>query len=168
MMQRIPEVELMEGTEQAQAYAEADFDEANSLFVDNFQQRFGNYLQGRGLDLGCGPADIVCRLAEFNPDMKFDAVDGSAAMLTWAEQRIREQGLSDKISLLQCHLPCHDLPLERYTVITSNSLLHHMSKPHDFWQMIAHYSEAGTKVMVMDLLRLGKSICGRCARNTAQ
>lgn len=152
-MKRIPEEELMDGFEQVQAYAEADFDEANTLFVDSFQQCFGEHLKGRGLDLGCGPADIVCRLAELNPEMKFDAVDGSEAMLAWAERSISRKGLAKRINLLNCYLPCHDLPVDRYAVITSNSLLHHMREPHDFWQMIANYSEPGTKVMVMDLLR---------------
>ncbi len=152
-MQRVPEAELMEELEQARAYAEADFDEANTLFVDSFVQSFGKGLKGRGLDLGCGPADIVCSLAKINPEMKFDAVDGSEAMLDWAKRNISRQALTDRVNVLNCYLPCHDLPVDRYSVITSNSLLHHMREPRDLWQMIVDYSEPGTKVVVMDLLR---------------
>lgn len=152
-MQRIPEPELMEDAAQARAYAEADFEEANSLFVDSFRVAFGDDLRGRALDLGCGPADIVCRLAQYYPQLYFDAVDGAAAMLKWAERSVAGYGLGDRVALLQRHLPCHDLPAAHYQVITSNSLLHHMHDPHDFWAMVAAYAGTGSRVMVMDLLR---------------
>ena len=153
MIERIPEPELMDGAEQAQAYAEADFEEANTLFVSSFRQHFGEVIEGRALDLGCGPADIVCQLAGVYPKLQFDAVDGSAAMLAWAERTVAKYNLADRVALLKRHLPCSDLPVEWYEVITSNSLLHHMHNPHDFWRMIASYSFSGTRVMVMDLLR---------------
>lgn len=153
MMQRVPEAELMTAQEQARAYAEADFEEANALFVSRFRQCFGGSVQGQALDLGCGPADIVCRLALSYPALCFDAVDGAAAMLAWAERRVEARGAADRIRLLQRHLPCRDLPDERYQVIISNSLLHHMRDPDDLWAMIAAYGDSGARVMVMDLLR---------------
>jgi cyclopropane fatty-acyl-phospholipid synthase-like methyltransferase len=152
-MQRIPEPELMDEAEQARAYAEADFEEANSLFVDSFRARFGDGLVGRALDLGCGPADIICHLAQHYPDLRFDAVDGAATMLGWARHSLARHGIVDRISLLQRHLPCDDLPAARYEVITSNSLLHHMREADDFWAMVAAYAADGCRVLVMDLLR---------------
>ena len=72
-MQRIPEPEeLMNDSTQAKAYAGADFSEANQLFVELLErlamagpQALG--LQGRMLDLGCGPADIPLMLARRHP-----------------------------------------------------------------------------------------------------
>ena len=62
-MQRIPEPELMDEAEQARAYAQADFAEPNQRFVDCFEAEFPELQQGAVLDLGCGPGDIVLRLA---------------------------------------------------------------------------------------------------------
>ena len=55
-MKRIPEPELMDEIEQVRAYAEADFEEPNSLFVSLFKERFpGHDTRGVVLDLVCGP-----------------------------------------------------------------------------------------------------------------
>jgi SAM-dependent methyltransferase len=62
-MQRIPEPELMDEAEQARAYAMADFAEPNARFVGYFETEFPELLTGSVLDLGCGPGDIVLRLA---------------------------------------------------------------------------------------------------------
>ncbi len=63
-MQRVPEPEEpMDDPVQAAAYAEADFSEANALFIRLLRQLVvPQGLRGRTLDLGCGPADmpIVC------------------------------------------------------------------------------------------------------------
>lgn len=152
-MQRIPEPELMDSPDQAQAYADADFEEANTLFSDSIGAHFGTRLEGMALDLGCGPADIVCCLAHRYPGLHFYAVDGSAPMLVMGETVVAQHGLADRVTLLQRYLPCDDLPLTQYDLITSNSLLHHMHDPNDFWNMIVKFGRTDTRVLVMDLLR---------------
>jgi trans-aconitate methyltransferase len=85
-MDRILEPELMDDLEQARAYAEADFAEPNSHFVELFLERFPDWDRtGAILDLGCGPGDIALRLAETFPQCEIHGVDGSAAMLQFAE-----------------------------------------------------------------------------------
>ncbi|MCP4716998.1 MAG: class I SAM-dependent methyltransferase, partial [Deltaproteobacteria bacterium] len=67
-MQRIAEPELMLDKEQARAYAEADFDEPHSMFIDLFRERFREReCEGYVLDLGCGPGDITFRFARAYP-----------------------------------------------------------------------------------------------------
>ena len=86
-MQRIPEPEeLMDEPDQAMAYARADFSEANTLFVELLHDVTGDSLDGRLLDLGCGPADIPLQLARCYPGVHIDAVDGAQAMLDLARQ----------------------------------------------------------------------------------
>ena len=77
-MKRRPEPELMDSEAQTLAYAEADFDEANSLFVDNFRNRF-NELPGNGrmADLGCGPGDIAIRMATIYPGWNISGLDAA-------------------------------------------------------------------------------------------
>ena len=66
-MERLPEQEVMDGPEQAQAYAEADFEGVNQGLVDRFQELFPSWNGRRILDLGCGPADIAARLCAALP-----------------------------------------------------------------------------------------------------
>ena len=63
-MKRKPEPELMDSEAQTIAYAEADFNESNSLFVSRFLDNFPRLPKsGRMADLGCGPGDITVRMA---------------------------------------------------------------------------------------------------------
>ena len=64
-MKRRPEPELMDSEAQTLAYAEADFNESNSLFTEWFLAHFSELpAAGRMADLGCGPGDITIRLAQ--------------------------------------------------------------------------------------------------------
>ena len=84
-MNRIPEPELMTAEDQAQAYAEADFDEPHRQLVRHFVATYPQLpALGQALDLGCGPGDVTIRLARALPQWTIDAVDGSAAMLRHA------------------------------------------------------------------------------------
>ena len=89
-MQRIPEPELMDEAEQARAYALADFAEPNERFVGYFEAEFPDLQTGSVLDLGCGPGDIVLRLATRRTGLTVHGIDGSAAMLQFASERLHE------------------------------------------------------------------------------
>lgn len=153
-MERIPEPELMDDEEQAAAYAEADFSEANGLFVELFQRDFPDFqLGGPVLDLGCGPAHIPLRLAKLYPTVHVDAVDGSRAMLSHARKAWEAAGMRDRITLVEGRLPLGSLPVGHYKAVLSNSLLHHLSRPAVLWQAIAACARQGAPVLVMDLMR---------------
>ncbi len=153
-MNRIPEPELMDDEEQARAYAEADFSEANSLFVELFQEGFPDAgLTGSVLDLGCGPADIPLRLARLHPRARFEAVDGSEAMLEHARRAWLAAGLTDRVTLIQGSLPQLSLPANHYQAVLSNSLLHHLHDPSVLWQAIKACAQNHAAVLMMDLMR---------------
>ena len=153
-MQRIPEPELMNDAEQALAYAQADFSEPHNQFVDLFKQSLlGEDLQGRFLDLGCGPADICIRLARAFPRVDVLGIDGAEAMLSLGQAAVLKQGLQQRISLRQAYLPMASLPQQAYTAITSNSLLHHLADPLVLWQSIQAVAQQGTNIFIMDLMR---------------
>lgn len=154
-MKRRPEPELMEGEEQALAYAEADFSESNNLFI----QLLGRLTprpprDARALDLGCGPADIVCRFLRAYPEATCDAVDGSAAMLAHAQAALdRFTGLAQRCRLLLECLPSPALQQGHYDLILSNSLLHQLHNPQVLWQTVRETARPGALVLVMDLMR---------------
>ena len=154
-MKRRPEPELMDGAEQARAYAEADFSEPNSRFLELLGQLVPGRLEGsRVLDLGCGPGDIPIRLLTAHPSATCDAVDGAPAMLEHARAALaRLPGIADRCRLL-CHtLPCPELPAAHYDLILSNSLLHHLHDPRVLWDTVKETARPGAAVLVMDLMR---------------
>ena len=153
-MQRVPEPELMDEFEQARAYACADFSEPNERFVAYLAETFPELRRGTLLDLGCGPGDIVLRLAARYPEFVLHGLDGSEAMLGFGRARLRElPAWRERVHFIQGILPGAALPRESYDVIVSNSLLHHLHEPRVLWNTIRAVGAPGAPVLVMDLCR---------------
>ena len=142
----------MDAPEQARAYAEADFSDANSLFVEHFLATFADLPQaGHLLDLGCGPADISVRLAEALPGWRVTGLDAGPNMLGLARASVGEAGLNQRVELKLVRLPepCGG----PFDALVSNSLLHHLPRPYDLWQAIRASGKPGAAIQVMDLRR---------------
>lgn len=153
-MERRPEPELMDSEEQTLAYAEADFEASNSLFVDCLVGQFPDLpATGSMADLGCGPADICIRMARRLPGWRIRGIDAGANMLRRAEVAVLEAGLQDRVSLCHGYLPDPELGLQVYDAITSNSLLHHLPDPQTLWSSVRQLGRPGAPVLVMDLAR---------------
>ena len=153
-MKRKPEKELMLGQEQVRAYAEGDFEEPHSRFIELFGERFSSdSIEGYVLDLGCGPADISVRFAGRYSRCRIHGVDGSEAMLQFGRQAIRREQLEHRIELIKRRLPTIDLPRVGYEGVISNSLLHHLKDPRVLWNSIGQFAGPAAPVFVMDLMR---------------
>ena len=152
-MDRIPETDLMEGPDQALAYAQADFSEPHNRFIELFKSRFGSKLNGPVLDLGCGPGDICRRFARAFPACQVHGVDGSTAMLKLARASDNSTPYAARIHYQLAYLPDGRLPRQHYHALISNSLLHHLQDPLVLWQSILQCGKPGAPVFVMDLLR---------------
>jgi 2-polyprenyl-3-methyl-5-hydroxy-6-metoxy-1,4-benzoquinol methylase len=161
-MQRIPEPELMDEAEQARAYAMADFAEPNARFVEYFEAEFPELRAGAVLDLGCGPGDIVMRLATRRAGLEVHGIDGSAAMLRFASERLHESPeLGGRVQFIEGRLPGATLPLPGYDAVVSNSLLHHLHNPDVFWRAVREAGMPGAAVLVMDLFRHASQAAAR-------
>ncbi len=154
-MKRRPEPELMDDAAQARAYAEADFSESNTLFLELLSRLKPGALDGaRALDLGCGPADISMRFLRAYPKATCDALDGSQAMLDLARTALDAlPGLAPRCRLIHDRIPSTQLPAGGYDLILSNSLLHHLPDPQVLWHTIRQVGRPGALVLVMDLMR---------------
>lgn len=153
-MERIPEPELMDSEEQALAYARADFSEPHNRFVALFRETFPDKaMEGRVLDLGCGPADVSIRFALAFPRCLIDGIDAGPNMLALGRESIRRQGLEERIRLVEGHLPEDRPPEDRYEAIISNSLLHHLADPQVLWDAVRRHAAPGAPVFIMDLAR---------------
>ncbi len=151
-MKRVLEPELMDDVAQTLAYAKADFAEENQGFVDLFRNYFPAWPGGHVIDLGCGPGDIPIRFLRAYPDARVTAVDASRPMLDVAEAAVAEAGLSNRITLCCERFQSLVLP-EQADALLSNSLLHHVPNPLQFWFRLKQLAKPGACVLVMDLLR---------------
>jgi SAM-dependent methyltransferase len=152
-MNRTPEPELMEGLEQAQAYAAANFAAGDQALIERLAVLFPQGLGERLVDLGCGPGNISFRLAERYSGAAVLGIDGAAAMLAPALQRLAEQPLlKGRLRFEQRCLPAADLP-GGYTAVVSNSLLHHLHDPQVLWRSVAQLAGPGACVYIKDLRR---------------
>jgi ubiquinone/menaquinone biosynthesis C-methylase UbiE len=151
-MERIPEPELMEDEAQSVAYAKADFSASNQLFVDSLIRDFPAHLQ-TAVDIGCGPGDVVVRLARAVPDIHVTAIDGSAPMLSLAREAVMAAGLASRITVVQGLLSDLSLPDHAYDAVLSKDLLHHLPDPSVLWKEASRLGRPGAAVYVMDLIR---------------
>lgn len=151
-MERVLEPELMDNEEQAIAYAKADFEKENQGFVNLFLQYYPEFTEGHVLDLGCGPADIPIRFVKALPKTRVTAVDASPPMIKLAEAAVGKAGLADRIALKQERMQTLVLE-EPADAAFSNSLLHHIPNPYQFWYALKKQVKPGSPVLVMDLLR---------------
>jgi len=151
-MDRTLEPELMDDPEQALVYARADFEKENQGFVNRFREYFPDFSEGHVLDLGCGPGDIPLRFAQAFPCCRITGVDASEPMVRLAEETVHQAGLSGRITFRCERFQAVSL-VEPVDAAVSNSLLHHVPNPLQFWYRLRHLVKPGSPVLVMDLLR---------------
>lgn len=153
-MQRVLEPEVMDGEEQALAYARADFASVNAAFVARLRDTFPHLAQGRAVDLGCGPADILVRLCGALPGLRAWGLDASAPMLALGREAVAQAGLQGRVSLCEAWLPDLGGLSERgFDAVISNSLLHHLPDPAALWSSARALGRPGAALLVVDLLR---------------
>lgn len=151
-MNRILEPELMNDPDQALIYAQEDFEQENQGFVDRFRDYFPDFSEGHVFDLGCGPGDIPIRFARLFLSCRITGVDASAPMVRLAEDAVQQAGLSGRITF-SCERFQDLAGVSIADAAISNSLLHHVPNPLQFWHKLRLAVKPGSPVLVMDLLR---------------
>jgi len=151
-MERVLEPELMDDERQSIAYARADFSSSNQFFVDGVINEFPRPLS-TAVDIGCGPGDVMIRLARALPDLRITAIDASAPMIALARAAVMTEGLSDRIELVQGYVPGVALKALSFDAVLSKDLLHHVPDPSVLWKEIARLARPGAVIYVMDLVR---------------
>lgn len=152
MMERVLEPEVMDDPEQVLAYAEADFEEENQGFVDQFFSLYDELESPHILDLGCGPGDIPIRVARRHSTCRVTGIDASQPMIAYAEQAVQKAGFHDRVHFLCQRFQDVNLSSPADAMI-SNSLVHHVPNPLQFWYSLKTLLKPGGRVLVMDLLR---------------
>jgi ubiquinone/menaquinone biosynthesis C-methylase UbiE len=159
-MDRILEPEIMDGEAEADAYARADFADSNQWYADHFATQYPTHL-GKVVDLGCGPADVLLRIARIAQPVHIVGVDGSAAMLAFARKVVHAAQLSDRVSLHLGRLPGLSLPERHFDAVLSKDMLHHLPDPQVLWGEVHRLGRRGAAVFVMDLIRPDSPLAAR-------
>ena len=149
---RQPEEEFVDLAHEAEAYAHADFSEVNDSFVGRLAELVSDE-EALAIDLGTGPADIPVRLARVRVGWKIVAVDASPTMLSFAEERIEDEDLADRIELKLVDAKKTPFEEDSFDVVFSNSILHHLTDVAAFWKEVVRIARPGAFVFLRDLVR---------------
>ena len=159
-MDRILEPEIMDGQAEADAYARADFGDSNQWYADHLATQYPSHLR-EVVDLGCGPADVLLRIAGIAQHARIVGVDGSATMLDFARNAVDAAQLSDRVSLHLGRLPGLSLPEGHFDAVLSKDMLHHLPDPQVLWGEVHRLGRRGAAVFVMDLIRPDSPLAAR-------
>jgi len=151
-MKRTPEPEIMGEDAEAKVYELADFSEVNQAFAERVVEIMPHSC-GVLIDLGCGPGDILVRILRLTQTSVSVGLDGSKTMLNLAYERIKKEGLENRIRLIQGDAKKLNFPGDCFDVIISNSLVHHLPDPLPFWEEVLRVCKPGGTILVQDLFR---------------
>ena len=160
-MQRIPEAEIMDIPERAQAYADADFREVNEAFVKRLLELAGDLASARVLDLGTGPGEMPFRIAAQRPGWRIVGLDASMPMLRLGEAARREGSTAMAHRFVLADAKRTPFADDTFDVIFSNSILHHIDDPVAFWKEAARVAKPRALLFLRDLLRPESSEAAR-------
>ena len=162
-MQRCPEPELMNASDQVIAYSEADFSSGDHSVIARLIEMLDHCNQALPpgsliLDLGCGPGNISERIAARWPLSDVVGIDGAPLMISLAQKRLSAlrpsvQNLRYQlIDLGQCCLD--DMSrVQGASVIVSNSLLHHLHDSQKLWSAVQQLASTKALMLHRDLRR---------------
>ena len=150
-MKRVPEPDLMEQKEQAHAYANADFSNSNELFLERLFEFCSITDETKILDVGCGDGEIPIEIYK-KTKSKITVLDGSSAMLDEFLKKMSANNIND-IKIIQKRYEDTHLSEQSFDVLISNSVLHHVKSPKQFWEKSFNLVRQQGHIVLMDLFR---------------
>jgi SAM-dependent methyltransferase len=167
VLPRVLEPEVMDTPDEATAYDRMDHAEVNRCFVTDLLTavtasgvnlhsdglRAAELLAAELLDLGTGTALIPIELCRRAPGVQVRAVDAAQSMLDLAAVRVRDAGLSDRITLELVDAKRLPYPDGRFAAVISNSIIHHLPEPAVALAEAVRVTAPGGLLFFRDLLR---------------
>ena len=150
-MKRVPEPDLMEQKEQAYAYANADFSSSNKLFLENLFEFCSITDETQILDVGCGDGEIPIEIYK-KTKSKITVLDGSLAMLDELSKKMSANDIDD-IKIIHRRYEDTYLTEKSFDILISNSVLHHVKSPKQFWEKSFNLVRQQGYIVLMDLFR---------------
>jgi SAM-dependent methyltransferase len=153
--ERVPEPEIMDDADEISAYAGAAA-EAHLARLDEACVAHALSLgvrEGLALDAGCGPGGMALLLARRAPGLSVLGIDVSPRMVAEAGRAAREAGLAGRARFLVGDSKRLGLESERFDLVLSNSVLHHLSAPLPALNEAARVLRPGGALLLRDLRR---------------
>jgi trans-aconitate methyltransferase len=143
-MPRILETEVMNDPLQVDSYSDFDKTPLINIYISNLNLKS----EGSVLDIGCGSGDYFPSLTNAYPNILFTGIDASINMLEKARSKI-----TPNVTLENRNIP--DLTItNKYDGIISSMLLHQLADPFVLWNTIKQVGKEGSKIHIMDMVRV--------------
>ena len=84
------------------------------------------------MDLGCGTGELLSQIAKIFPEAKLSGVDGTRVMVQKSVTKLQSRAV-----IIQSDLEDFELS-QRYDVIISSSVIHHLKSPFSHLEKIGH------------------------------
>ncbi|HWF39721.1 MAG TPA: class I SAM-dependent methyltransferase [Candidatus Acidoferrales bacterium] len=155
---RIPEPEVMDDSSEVEAYTSASaqefLDRIDDTFVDHALRLIAGKERGRALDIGCGPGQIVLKLARRLKLWKFVAVDRAPNMIAQArENLIGVKEAAGRVEFQENNGNQLAFADETFDFVMCNSVLHHFAQPRNLFAEMARVAKPGAAILLRDLRR---------------
>ncbi len=152
---RTLEPEVMDTEEEARDYDAMDHRDVNARFCDDLLRFVDSrgVRVGRVLDVGTGTALIPIELCKRAAGATVDALDLAEHMLTVGRRNVDRAGLASRITLHHLDAKKTTFGHGAFTVVVSNSIVHHIPDPADILGEIARLTARGGALFVRDLAR---------------
>ena len=154
---RVPEPdEVMEDLDGVQEYLHAmdsDYSGVYNLILSKLTSILP--LEGKALDLGCGPAILTTKLAKAFPKIEWLGVDASDAMLALAEKRVYERDIAN-VHFKKLDYRALDSLDEKFDFICISLMLHHVRAEADAVELInlsVRRLKPGGALLIFDFVR---------------
>jgi ubiquinone/menaquinone biosynthesis C-methylase UbiE len=159
---RVPELEVMDDSGEVEAYASAAAQEHLNRIDDTFVEHAISLVrrpqQGRALDIGTGPGQIVLKLARRLPGWEFAAVDHSPNMIHQARENLSAAARVSPDLPRRVEFSVADgnrlaFSEAAFDLVMSNSVLHHLAAPQRFLSEVSRLVKPGGAILLRDLRR---------------
>ncbi len=137
------------------AAAQAHLDSIDNTFVEHALRLVRGCEQGRALDIGTGPGQIVIKLAGRLPRWSFIGVDRSPGMIEQARANAAAAGDNQRGRVEFQIADGNRLPFpdNSFEFVMCNSVLHHLAEPEKLLAEIARLVSANGAILLRDLRR---------------
>lgn len=149
----------MSGKDEVCAYASAasqrHLDALDNTFVDQLISLAppGESLAGLLLDVGCGPGNIVLKIAQRCPRLSIIGLDYSQTMVQTARRTAAEMGVAGRVFFQRADAGRMPFAGGSFDIVLSNSVLHHLADPARTFREMLRVVKPGGDILVRDLRR---------------